>query len=228
MIDARRHSDVLTLNNGAVPNVNGLSLAELQELVVGADYALALEEGAVVKGFILGFLAANALDGFNFKWFRSRYDDFLYIVHNPVIVPGLGVDSAVAAFGDPAQATWHPLTTLSLQLDRTLWGDGPTGVLLTNVALHALATLLLYLAMVRLTGSTARSAFVAALFGVHPLHVESVAWASERKDTLSAVFWMLTLLAYAGYAKRRSLASYALVFVSLGLGLLGIGAPERM
>jgi tetratricopeptide (TPR) repeat protein len=148
------------------------------------------------------------------------YDDFLYIVHNPVIVPGLGVDSAVAAFQEPVQASWHPLTTLSLQLDRTLWGDGPTGVLLTNVALHALATLLLYLAMVRLTGSTARSAFVAGLFGVHPLHVESVAWASERKDTLSAVFWMLTLLAYAGYAKRRSLGSYALVFVSLGLGLL--------
>jgi tetratricopeptide (TPR) repeat protein len=148
------------------------------------------------------------------------YDDFLYIVHNPVIAPGLGVDSAVAAFRDPVQASWHPLTTLSLQLDRTLWGDGPTGVLLTNVALHAFATLLLYTAFVQLTGSIGRSAFVAALFGVHPLHVESVAWASERKDTLSALFWMLTLLAYAGYARRRSLASYALVFVSLGLGLL--------
>jgi len=79
MIDARCHSDVLTLNNGAVPNVNGLSLAELQELVVGADVALVLEEGADVKGFMLGFLAANALDGFNFRWFRSRFDDFLYI-----------------------------------------------------------------------------------------------------------------------------------------------------
>jgi tetratricopeptide (TPR) repeat protein len=148
------------------------------------------------------------------------YDDYITIVHNDA----LSADSLAEALRvavTPHHANWIPLTTLSLVLDRRLHGSSARGQLLGNVALHALASLLLFLALEQLTRSTWRSAFVAAVFAVHPLHVESVAWASERKDVLCGVFFMLTLYAYAGYARRpASPLRYAAVCACACLALL--------
>jgi len=106
------------------------------------------------------------------------------------------------AFQTTYASNWHPLTWLSLMLDAELFGPGPMGAHLTNVILHAVNTVLLFLLLRRLTGADGRSAFVAALFGLHPLHVESVAWVAERKDVLSGLFFMLTLWAYMSYAQN--------------------------
>jgi len=105
-------------------------------------------------------------------------------------------------------------------LDHHLYGEDPAGYLLTNVALHAIATLLLYFAFARMTKAVWPSAFVAAVFAIHPLHVESVAWMSERKDVLSGVFFAFTLLAYARWAERRTPFRYLIVLLGLMLGLM--------
>src|SRR5439155_11898501 len=97
---------------------------------------------------------------------------------------------------------WHPLTWLSLQLDGTVWDANPTGYHATNLVLHLLNVLLLLIVLLQMTGSLYGSALVAALFALHPLHVESVAWVSERKDVLSTFFLLLTLLAYVHYSLR--------------------------
>ena len=128
-----------------------------------------------------------------------NYDDQQYVIENPVVRSGLTGHGFVWAFGYHA-GNWHPLTWLSHQLDCQLFGIRAWGHHLTNVLLHTANTVLLFLLLGRLTGATWRSAAVAALFGWHPLHVESVAWVSERKDLLSALFFLLTLWAYAGYA----------------------------
>jgi tetratricopeptide (TPR) repeat protein len=148
-------------------------------------------------------------------------DDYAGILLNPDLQVGSLGQALVVAFTKPLISIWTPLTLLSWQLDRALYGDAPAGYLLTNVALHAAAAVLCFLALARMTGAAVTSAFVAAVFAVHPLHVESVAWASERKDTLSALFFMLTLYAYAAYIERpRSRWRFAAVHVSLVLGLL--------
>jgi hypothetical protein len=148
-------------------------------------------------------------------------DDYAGILFNPALRVASLREALVVSFTTPVLSSWVPLTTLSLQLDRALYGDDPTGTLLTNVALHVGAALLLFHAFARMTGAVVASAFVAAVFAVHPLHVESVAWASERKDVLSGVFFALTLLAYLRYVERPgSRLRYALVLVALGLGLL--------
>jgi tetratricopeptide (TPR) repeat protein len=115
---------------------------------------------------------------------------------------------------------WHPLTWLSLQLDVSLWGSGPTGHHVMNLLLHMASAILLFAALRRMTGALWPSAVVAGLFAWHPLHVESVAWIAERKDVLSGVFWMLTLLLYAWYVERPSVWRYLAVAASLALGLL--------
>jgi tetratricopeptide (TPR) repeat protein len=150
-----------------------------------------------------------------------NYDDPTYITLNPNLDPGLGAASLIRAFTEPYEKNWIPLTWISLQIDHALYGKEPAGYLLTNVGLHALSAVLLFLLLCRLTGASGRSAFVAAVFAVHPLHVESVAWASERKDVLSGLFWMLTLWAYVVYTEReRSLLRYLGVALCLVLGLL--------
>jgi tetratricopeptide (TPR) repeat protein len=150
-----------------------------------------------------------------------NYDDPTYITLNPNLDEGLGAASLIRAFTDPYEKNWIPLTWISLQLDHALYGKEPAGYLLTNVGLHALSSVLLFLLLCRVTSATGRSAFVAAVFAVHPLHVESVAWASERKDVLSGLFWILTLWAYAAYTEReRSLLRYLGVALCLLLGLL--------
>ena len=148
------------------------------------------------------------------------FDDHVYVVENPRLGLGLTRETLVDAFAAPYFHNWIPLTTLSYQVDAALFGLGPVGFLATNVVLHALASLLLFAALHALTGAFGASAFVAGVFAVHPLHVESVAWISERKDVLSGALGMATLWAYARYARRPSPLTYAAVAMGLALGLL--------
>ncbi len=149
------------------------------------------------------------------------FDDLVYIVKNPHVTGGLSWTGVGEAFTTPFYSQWTPLSRISLQLNHEVHGLDPTGYLLTNVALHAASAVLLFFALLRMTGSIWASAFVAAVFAVHPLHVESVAWSSERKDCLSGIFWMLTLLAYSSYAKHPFNARrYATVTICIALGLV--------
>ena len=129
------------------------------------------------------------------------YDDQQYVTENGHVRAGLTAQGIVWAFGKHA-GNWHPLTWISHMLDCQLYGIKPAGHHLTNLLLHTASTVLLFLILCRMTGAPWRSACVAALFGWHPLHVESVAWVAERKDVLSALFFMLTLWAYARYARK--------------------------
>jgi hypothetical protein len=147
-------------------------------------------------------------------------DDWGGILWNPDLrVSSLG-EALRLAFTRAHVSMWAPLTTLSLQLDWALHGPEPAGFLLTNAALHAATSLLLLLALARLTGAFAPSAFVAAVFALHPLHVESVAWASERKDVLSGLCFALTLVAWERYVRSGRTLHYALALLALALGLL--------
>jgi tetratricopeptide (TPR) repeat protein len=132
------------------------------------------------------------------------YDDAIYITGNPQVRGGLSWSGVQWAFSTNAGGNWHPLTWLSHMLDVRLFGLQPGWHHLAGAFLHALNAALLFLLLASLTGALRRGAFVAALFALHPLHVQSVAWAAERKDVLSAFFFLLTLLAYGQFAKRRS------------------------
>ena len=150
-----------------------------------------------------------------------NFDDSEYILNNPPVIKGLTADSIRWAFTNFHAANWHPLTWISHMADCRYWGLNPAGHHLTNVILHAAAVVLLFLVLRDMTGFTWRSAFVAALFAVHPLRAESVAWIAERKDVLSGVFFMLTLWAYVYYQRNpRSSTRYLLVHVAFILGLL--------
>ena len=129
-----------------------------------------------------------------------NYDDPVYFGENEHVLGGLTWRNLAWAFQTTLCASWYPVSWLSFMLDAELFGRGPAGPHLTNVLLHAANGVLLFLLWERLAGSLWRSAFVAGLFVLHPLHVESVAWVSERKDVLSTCFGFLTLLAYARYA----------------------------
>jgi protein O-mannosyl-transferase len=129
------------------------------------------------------------------------YDDPAYFSENPNVLNGLTWPNVVWALSTNDNASWYPLTWLSYLLDATVFGKGPAGPHLTNLVLHVGNTVLLFLLLRRLTGAQWRSAFVAALFALHPLHVESVAWIAERKGLLSTMFGLLTLWAYGCYAK---------------------------
>jgi len=131
-----------------------------------------------------------------------NYDDPDYFFSNPHVLTGLSSANLVWALTTGFGANWHPLTWLSLMLDAEFIGKGPFGPHLTNLLLHAANTVLVFLLFRRLTGAAWRSAFVAALFALHPLHVESVAWVAERKDVLSMFFGLLSLWAYACHAEH--------------------------
>jgi Flp pilus assembly protein TadD len=147
-------------------------------------------------------------------------DDVAYVTGNERVQAGLNADNARWAITSVHGSNWHPLTTLSHMLDCELFGLDPRGPHLVNVLLHMANTLLLFLLLRRRAETIWPGAFVAALFALHPLHVESVAWISERKDLLSALFWLLTFLFYSHYAKERRSLWYALALVTLALGLL--------
>jgi tetratricopeptide (TPR) repeat protein len=149
-----------------------------------------------------------------------NYDDQKYVYDNPVVQQGLtwkGLRWALT-FGEIGH--WHPLTWLSHMADCQIYGLWAGGHHLTNVALHTLSTVLLFLVLRSMTGALWRSAFVAAVFAVHPLRAESVAWIAERKDVLSGMFFMLTLWAYARYAKQPTFVRYSSVAILYALGLL--------
>ena len=148
------------------------------------------------------------------------YDDPQYVYSNPDITAGLSMQGALWALTHAVAGNWHPLTILSHMLDCQLFGLNPAGHHLTNVLLHTIAVILLFLVLHQTTGTLWQSAFVAALFAIHPLHVESVAWISERKDLLSAVFFMLTLATYVRYVRTRRLKSYVLALLLFALGLM--------
>jgi len=149
-----------------------------------------------------------------------RLDDFTYVTGNPIVRGGVtaaGVRWAATTFHE---ANWHPLTWLSHMLDVSLFGMNAGRHHLVNLLLHATNAALLLLVLTRMTGAPWRCFLVAALFAVHPLHVESVAWVAERKDLLSALFWILAVLAYARYAARRSTTAYLAVVLLFACSLL--------
>src|SRR5436309_3353787 len=148
------------------------------------------------------------------------FDDPQYVYGNKDVAAGLSLGGIAWGFTHIIAGNWHPITTISHMLDCQLYGLNASGHHFTNVLLHTIAVILLFLALKQMTGSLWRSGFVAALFAIHPLHVESVAWISERKDVLSALFPMLTLGAYVGYARAHSLAAYLLSLLFFALGLM--------
>jgi protein O-mannosyl-transferase len=148
------------------------------------------------------------------------YDDPIYVTDNPHVRAGLTADGFAWAFTTFHDSNWFPLTWLSHMFDVQLFGLDSGWHHLTNIFLHGLSAALLFLVLRRMTGARWQSAIVALLFAVHPLHVESVAWVAERKDVLSALFWMLTLWTYAGYTARPGRARYAVTLFVFCLGLM--------
>ena len=150
-----------------------------------------------------------------------NYDDDVYVYENPVVIHGLTWSGVKWAFTHTVSANWHPVTMMSHMLDCQLYGLWAGGHHLTNVFLHILTAVLLFLVLVEMTGASWRSAFVATVFAIHPLRVESVAWVAERKDLLSGFFFMLTLWAYVRYVRRPfSTVRYLWVLLLFTLGLM--------
>ena len=148
------------------------------------------------------------------------YDDDQYVTDNPHVQAGLTRDSIIWAFTTDTASNWHPLTWLSHMLDCQLFGVHPAWHHLISVLIHTASALLLLRVLHVMTGALWRSAFVAVIFALHPLRVESVAWVAERKDVLCSLFWMLTIIAYVRYAKSGTWNSYLWVVVSFGVGLM--------
>ena len=147
-------------------------------------------------------------------------DDGAYVTENPHVQAGLTLDSLRWALTSFQCSNWHPLTWISHEADCQLFGAGPLGPHLVNAGIHAMNTSLLFAVLLLATGRRWPGALCAALFGWHPLRVESVAWIAERKDVLSMFFFLLMLLAYVRYTRQPSLKAYSLVFLALALGLL--------
>ena len=172
--------------------------------------------------------ACVALAGISFAVFGQTvthefvdFDDGDYVYSNSVVSRGLTRQGFVWAFTQTHSANWHPLTWLSHMLDCQLYGLNPAGHHLTNVLLHSATVIALFLVLWQMTSAFWRSAFIAAVFAIHPLRVESVAWVAERKDVLSGLFFMLTIGAYVRYARRPSSpVCYGLVAFLFSLGLM--------
>ncbi len=149
-----------------------------------------------------------------------NYDDKTYVYGNSLVSNGLTLRGIVRAFADTQTGNWHPLTLISHMLDVQLYGPKVGGHHFTNVLFHTIAVLLLFLWLRKATGKLWPSAFVAAMFAIHPLRVESVAWVAERKDVLSAVFFMLTLGAYVHYVRKPALGRYLTMSILFAAGLM--------
>lgn len=149
-----------------------------------------------------------------------NYDDPGYVTENSHVLTGLSRENVLWAFAASEMSNWHPITWLSHMLDCQIYGVDPKGHHFTNIFLHITNVVLLFVFLGCFTGSTWRSGFVAALFALHPLHVESVAWISERKDVLSTLFFLLTILAYSSYVKKSGPARYLLCLAAFILGLM--------
>lgn len=149
-----------------------------------------------------------------------NYDDSAYITGNIHIQKGITLEAVRWAFTTGYQSNWHPLTWISYMLDFQLFGLNPHATHIINLLFHITNTLLLFFVFNRMTKTLWRSAFVAALFALHPLHVESVAWAAERKDVLSTLFWMLTMISYYRYVQNQGPKHYMPVIIFFTLGLM--------
>ena len=166
-------------------------------------------------------LAVCAVFGRSVGYEFLSLDDGIYVTDNQAVRAGLTAESVKFAFTSFRGGPWHPLTWLSHMLDVELFGLAPAGHHATNVAIHALTTALLFLALRALCGATWTSAFAAALFALHPLRAESVAWVAERKDVIAGLGFATALLAYAGYAKRGGALRMAGVAAAMAFGLMG-------
>jgi tetratricopeptide (TPR) repeat protein len=149
-----------------------------------------------------------------------NYDDAEYVYQNPYLKNGITASAVKWAFTTGYACFWHPLTWLSHALDWQLFGNNPAGHHIISVIFHVANTLLVFWVFKKMTNAVEASAFVAALFALHPLHVESVAWVSERKDVLSTFFWLLTMWAYVRYVRRTSVSGYLLMVVFFALGMM--------
>jgi protein O-mannosyl-transferase len=190
-----------------------------------ADQATALPRSGPTRGQIIAIylsLTVISLAVFSqtIRYNFVNFDDDLYVYDSRAIKAGLTIKGIATAFTTPHARNWHPLTTISHMLDCQLYGLKAGGHHATNMLLHTFAVLLLFRALQQMTSSIWKSSVVAALFAVHPLHVESVAWVSERKDVLSAVFFFLMLNAYTRYARAPSIGRYLLVGALFGAGLM--------
>ena len=148
------------------------------------------------------------------------FDDPIYITHNSKVLEGITWGGLRWAFTSGYAENWHPLTWLSHMLDIQLFGLQAGYHHVTSLVLHITNSVLLLAVLYRMTGAARRSAVVAALFAIHPMHVESVAWIAERKDVLSTLFFMLTLLAHARYVRNRNWRLYVVVVTLFALGLM--------
>jgi len=187
----------------------------------GAAAARAIPESAI-RALILVVLAAATCAAFagvlRADWIL--FDDPEYVTTQSRVAGGLRLDNALWFLFHPHSANWHPLTSWSHMLDAQLFGLQPAGHHATSLFLHVLNAVLLALVLFRLTGAWWRSLAVAALFALHPLRVESVAWVSERKDVLSGLFFLLTLGAYGWWVERPGKSRYAVLMLALALGLM--------
>jgi len=148
------------------------------------------------------------------------FDDPQYITANPKVSGGLSVENSRWAFTTGHASNWHPITWLSHMVDCEIFGINPGGHHITNLLLHIINTLLLFALLKKVTGKVWQSGFVAALFALHPMHVESVAWISERKDVLSTMFWLLATAGYIRYARKSSALWYIVTMLLFALGLM--------
>ncbi len=174
----------------------------------------------IVSVYLFLVAITLAVFGQTIRYDFVNFDDDLYVYNSPAIKAGLTVKGITFAVISQHAGNWHPLTTISHMVDCQLYGLNAGWHHATNVVLHIIAVLLLFQVLRQMTDAPWKSAVVAALFAVHPLHVESVAWVSERKDVLSAVFFFLTLGAYVHYAQSRSIMRYLLVTVLFVAGLM--------
>ena len=178
--------------------------------------------GGTARGLSLLALAAATVAAFA-GVVRNRFillDDPLYVLENPHVRAGLTLDGVAWFMGHPHGENWHPLTSISHMLDVQLFGLAPAGHHAVSLALHALNAVLLAIVLARLTGAWGRSVIVAALFALHPLRVESVAWVAERKDVLSGLLFVLAIEAYRRWAERPGPGRYAWLFGVFALGLM--------
>jgi protein O-mannosyl-transferase len=192
-------------------------------IVAAADTSVRRRKSFMSGSFVLGLLLVVltlAVYGQVCRFDFIVLDDPSYVKWNRYVLDGLKFSGLKWAFAQFNDANWIPLTWLSLMLDATIYGQWPDGYHITNVALHVANVLLVFLVFSRMTGSASKSAFVAALFAVHPLHAESVAWVTERKDVLCTLLGLLSLGAYVRYAGQQRRWQYGAAFCFLLLSLL--------
>jgi tetratricopeptide (TPR) repeat protein len=173
----------------------------------------------IIIGFLLVMMTFAVYQQVRNYGFMN-YDDDDYVTQNPFVRDGLTWRGVSWAFRSHLHGHYHPVTWLSHMTDTELFGLNPAGHHLTSVFLHIINTLLLFLILRRMTGDLWQSAFVGALFAIHPLHVEPIAWIAGRKDVLCAFFWMLTMWGYVRYAEHPGLGRYLVVLVAFTLGLM--------